>query len=74
MSKRINEAPIDYGTGRERMASDIQKKIEDKDTPLSDNPALDIDIDGDGVISSFEEKIASKRFQDVVNKVKNTQV
>jgi|TARA_B110000503_G_C7173291_1_gene425572 hypothetical protein len=70
MSKRINEAPIDYGTGRERMASDIQKKIEDKDTPLSDNPALDIDIDGDGVISSFEEKIASKRFQDVVNKVK----
>ena len=51
MSKRINEAPIDYGTGRERMASDIQKKIEDKDTPLSDNPALDIDIDGDGVIS-----------------------
>ena len=70
MRKRINEAPIDYGTGRERMASDIQKKIEDKDTPLSDNPALDIDIDGDGVISSFEEKIASKRFQDVVNKVK----
>ena len=68
MSKRINEAPIDYGTGRERMASDIQKKIEDKDTPLSDNPALDIDIDI--VISSFEEKIASKRFQDVVNKVK----
>ena len=52
------------------MASDIQKKIEDKDTTLSDNPALDIDIDGDGVISSFEEKIASKRFQDVVNKVK----
>lgn len=70
MSKKINEAPIDYGQGRERMSPDIQKKIEDRDTPLSDNPALDIDLDGDGVVSSFEEKIASKRFQDVVNKVK----
>ena len=70
MGKKINEAPIDYGQGRERMSPDIQKKIEDRDTPLSDNPALDIDLDGDGVVSSFEEKIASKRFQDVVNKVK----
>jgi len=70
MSKKINEAPIDYGMGRERMSPDIQKKIEDRDTPLSDNPALDIDIDGDGVVSTFEEKLASKRFQDVVNKVK----
>jgi len=70
MSKKINEAPIDYGMGRERMSPDIQKKIEDRETPLSDNPALDIDLDGDGVVSTFEEKLASKRFQDVVNKVK----
>ena len=66
----IKEAPIDYGDRPERMSADIQKKIEDRETPLSDNPALDIDIDGDGVISTFEELVASKRFKDVVDKVK----
>ena len=70
MSKKINEAPIDYGDRPERMAPDIQAKIQGRETPLSDNPALDIDVDGDGVVSSFEEKLASKRFRDVVDKVK----
>lgn len=70
MSKKINEAPIDYGDRPERMAPDIQAKIQGRETPLSDNPALDIDVDGDGVVSSFEEKLASKRFKDVVDKVK----
>jgi hypothetical protein len=70
MSKKINEAPIDYGDRPERMAPDIQAKIQGRETPLSDNPALDIDVDGDGVVSSFEEKLASKRFADVVYKVK----
>ncbi len=66
---KINEAPISYD-GPERMSPDIQKSIEDKDTPFSDNPALDIDIDDDGTVSTFEELIASKRFKDVVEKVK----
>src|SRR6056300_784528 len=70
MSKKINEAPIDYGDRPERMAPDIQAKIQGRETPLSDNPALDIDLDGDGVVSSFEELLASKRFADVVDKVK----
>ena len=70
MSKKINEAPINYGDRPERMAPDIQSKIQDRETPLSDNPALDIDFDGDGVVSSFEELLASKRFGDVVDKVK----
>ena len=70
MSKKINEAPIDYGDRPERMAPDIQAKIQGRETPLSDNPALDIDVDGDGVVSSFEEKLASKRCRDVVDKVK----
>jgi len=70
MSKKINEAPIDYGDRPERMAPDIQAKIQGRETPLSDNPALDIDLDGDGVVSSFEELLASKRFKDVVDKVK----
>jgi hypothetical protein len=66
---KINEAPISYD-GPERMSPDIQRSIEDKDTPFSDNPALDIDIDDDGTVSTFEELIASKRFKDVVEKVK----
>jgi len=66
---KINEAPISYD-GPERMSPDIQKSIEDKDTPFSDNPALDIDINDDGDVSTFEELIASKRFKDVVDKVK----
>ena len=70
MKNNINEAPIDYGDRPERMAPDIQAKIQGRETPLSDNPALDIDVDGDGVVSSFEEKLASKRFADVVDKVK----
>ena len=70
MKNSINEAPIDYGDRPERMAPDIQAKIQGRETPLSDNPALDIDVDGDGVVSSFEEKLASKRFADVVDKVK----
>ncbi len=70
MGKKINEAPIDYGDRPERMAPDIQAKIQGRETPLSDNPALDIDLDGDGVVSSFEELLASKRFADVVDKVK----
>jgi hypothetical protein len=70
MNKKINEAPIDYGDRPERMAPDIQAKIQGRETPLSDNPALNIDVDGDGIVSSFEEKLASKRFADVVDKVK----
>ena len=48
MKKKIKEAPIDYGNRPERMAQDIEAKIQGRETPLSDNPALDIDIDGDG--------------------------
>lgn len=66
MKKNLKEAPIDYGDNPERMSPDIQKKIEDRETPLSDSPAFPED-EGD---SSFEELIASKRFRDVVEKVK----
>lgn len=70
MRKKISEAPIDYGDRPERMAPDIQSKIQGRETPLSDNPALDIDVDNDGVVSTFEELLASKRFADVIDKVK----
>ena len=66
MKKNLKEAPISYGDSPERMAPDIQSKIEKGETPLSDSPAFP-EQEGD---DRFEELIASKRFKDVVNKVK----
>lgn len=51
------------------MSPDIKKKMEKAETPLSKSPAFP-DIKSDEVPVSFEEKIASKRFKDVVEKVK----
>ena len=66
MKKNLKEAPISYGDSPERMAPDIQSKIEKGETPLSDSPAFP-EQEGE---DRFEELIASKRFKDVVNKVK----
>jgi hypothetical protein len=51
------------------MSSDIKRKMEKGETPLSQNPAFP-DIKSEDIPVSFEEKIASKRFRDVVEKVK----
>lgn len=51
------------------MSPDIKKKMEKAETPLSKSPAFP-DIKSEEVPVSFEEKIASKRFKDVVEKVK----
>ena len=67
--KRIHEAPIDYGDRPERMSPDIEGKINRGETPLSKNPAFP-DIQGGQVPQTFEQLIASKRFKDVVDKVK----
>jgi len=65
MKRKINEQGIQYD-GPERMDPDIQSKIEKGETPLSDNPAFPESEDQ----STFEELISSKRFKDVVEKVK----
>jgi hypothetical protein len=67
--KRIHEAPIDYGDRPERMSPDVEAKINRGETPLSKNPAFP-DIQGGQVPQTFEQLIASKRFKDVVDKVK----
>lgn len=67
--KRIHEAPIDYGDRPERMSPDVEGKINRGETPLSKNPAFP-DIQGGQVPQTFEQLIASKRFKDVVDKVK----
>jgi len=69
--KKIHEAPpIDYGDGRERMSPDIEKKLGSQEHPLGGHQAFP-DIDGNGIPDNFEELIASQRFQDVVQKVKD---
>jgi len=55
--------------GPERMDPDIERKISGGDTPLSDNPAFP-GKEEDEFDNSFAELIASKRFKDVVEKVK----
>ena len=67
--KNIHEAPIDYGDYPERMSPDIERRIAAGETPLSKNPAFP-NIESGQVPRTFEELIASKRFKDVVDKVK----
>ena len=55
--------------GPERMDPDIERKISGGDTPLSDNPAFP-GKDEDEFDNTFTELVASKRFKDVVEKVK----
>ena len=68
-NKRLKEAPIDYSTGPERMSPDIEHKLRSQEHPLGGHPAFP-DVDKDGIPDNFEELIASKRFKDVVEKVK----
>lgn len=65
---RIQEQnPLDYGNRPERMSPDIERKINRGETPLSKNPAFPNLGDAP---QSFEQLVASKRFKDVVDKVK----
>jgi hypothetical protein len=63
----LNEAPIDYDPQHpERMHPDIERKLSDKSHHLGGHPAFPPATGN----QSFEEKIASQRFKDTVNKVK----
>jgi len=69
--KKLNEAPpIDYGDGIERMSPDIESKLKSQDHPLGKHQAFP-DVDKNGIPDNFEELIASQRFKDVVQKVKD---
>lgn len=69
VERKLNEMPIDYGNNPERMNPDLERKLASKETPYKDNPAIPQD-QPEGTTSNFEELISSKRFLDVVNKVK----
>lgn len=67
LKKRIREA-IEYD-GPERMDREIERKISQGETPLSDNPAFPRE-DDDEFDNSFAELVASERFKEVVDLVK----
>ena len=69
VERKLTEMPIDYGDNPERMNPDLERKLANKETPYKDNPA--IPQDEPGQTSNFEELISSKRFIDVVNKIKH---
>jgi hypothetical protein len=71
MKERLQEAPpIDYGDGEERMDPTLQNRLETGDFPGAGSEAFP-SVPEEGIPNTFEELIASKRFQDVVNTVKH---
>ena len=70
LSTTINEAPIDYEDRPERMDPTLQGKIESGEFPGAGSEAYP-EVDPEGVANTFEELISSKRFKDVVEKVRH---
>ena len=70
LESNLKEMAVDYGDRPERMNQDIESKLASKTHPYKDNPAIPQDVP-QGIPSNFEELIASKRFKDVVEKVKH---
>jgi hypothetical protein len=66
----LKEMPVDYGQNPERMNPDIERKLASQETPFKDNKAIPQGKPDEGITSNFEELLASKRFQHVVQKVK----
>ena len=64
INRRLNEAPVSY-EGPERMEPGIERKINLKQTPYAEHPALPQDGDRD-----YVEMISSQRFKDSVEKVR----
>lgn len=63
----LSERAVEYDPQHpERMHPDVERKLSDKSHPLGGHPAFPPSVGG----QSFEEKIASQRFKDVVGKVK----
>ena len=67
--KRIQEAPIDYGDRPERMDPELERKLGTGETPFGTHPGFP-KLKPTAKYRNFEEIIASKRFKDVVDKVK----
>ena len=71
IKKNLDEMPMKFD-GTQRPDPSIEKTIADKDSPLSDNPALDIDVDDNDIPDTFEELLASERYKQVVDKLPET--
>ena len=68
--KGLKEMPMDYGDSPERVSPDIEDKLASRETPYKDNPAFP-EEEPEGLPSNWEELLASKRFKDVVQKVRH---
>jgi len=64
INRSLNQAPVSYD-GAERMEPGIERKINQRETPYAEHPALPQDGDRD-----FVELISSQRFKDSVEKVR----
>jgi hypothetical protein len=75
--KKIQEAPIDYGDGPERMSRSIEDKLRRGETIFKGNPAIPsekssfTDPMGREKESSSLEKMAADRFNEIVTKVRD---
>ena len=66
VNKHLREA-IDYGDDdRHRMEPSIERSLDQDLHPFGGNPSLP----GTGTSQKYSEKLASKRFKDIVNMVK----
>ena len=70
IKKNLEEMPMQFD-GPQRPDPSIEKSLADKTTPLSDNPALDVDVDSNGIPDNFQELLASERYASVVKKLKD---
>ena len=68
--KNLKEMPVDYGDSPERIEPGIEDKLANRETPFKDNPAFPTQ-EPEGLPSNWEELLASKRFKDVISKVKS---
>jgi len=67
--KNLEEMPVDYGDNPERIEPGLEDKLSNRETPFKDNPSFP-DQEPEGLPSNWEELLASKRFKDVITKVK----
>jgi len=70
IKKHVSEMPMKFD-GDARPDPSVEDELANKKTPLSKNPALDIPVDPDDLPDDFAELLASKRYQQVVEKLKD---
>lgn len=66
LQENLNEMPIKYDSG-DRPSSDIERDLSTRETPFK---KVNLPKDVEAPYSNFEELLASKRYQEIVNNVR----